>query len=586
MKEFSAQTGGRYTYADDLENLQELALSLTEIFDDCDNFIVSGCEISGNSISAGYVFINGKLRRFAGATGLSKWPQYIYELNTTESVPYESGGSKVGRNNYGCAIAEAVPATMDTLTGKVPSSIAITATGGMRMKDAFFGKYALLLNPANGSQTVNSIVNFAKTIQANGDIFANKSVTIRSGAVNTKMSDDGSAFNVVSTGNANVYRFAVIDGTGFRFFVNNTLITTIGASNIVFSKPVVANQGTFGGLILTGNNLYQGTANGVADLNINMVGYAGVNTQFRNTYIGNGKGRKIVSITGETNAVDIAGVITIVSGAMDGLVLKASLLKENNALTNAISWRDSASAVMARVGFISDADQQFSISCPNYNINIVGGTFVNIGPAIKEGGVLLSEKYAQITSMNTALANKANLTDVYSTTQADSKFAIKAGGLTQFVNDAVTAADCRRHIGALGSSDLDGYAKLDQFLSDMAKTEANKKKIRDNIGAASAGDYQAKLTDSGWILIKDSLYVRQIGNIVCVQGIVKTIHSGTVFTIPNTIAAPTHSVKQTIAFANNRSWVCKIAAGQRACTVVYCDSSCGRQTEFSLTYMI
>ena len=31
MKEFSAQTGGRYTYADDLENLQELALALSLI---------------------------------------------------------------------------------------------------------------------------------------------------------------------------------------------------------------------------------------------------------------------------------------------------------------------------------------------------------------------------------------------------------------------------------------------------------------------------------------------------------------------------------------------------------------------------
>ena len=59
MKEFSAQTGGRYTYADDLENLQDLALAFAQIFDDCDNFIVSGCEITGNAISAGYVFLNG-----------------------------------------------------------------------------------------------------------------------------------------------------------------------------------------------------------------------------------------------------------------------------------------------------------------------------------------------------------------------------------------------------------------------------------------------------------------------------------------------------------------------------------------------
>ena len=92
---------------------------------------------------------------------MTSWPQYIYELNTTESVPYESGGAKVGRNIYGCTIGKSVPVTADPLTGKVPTSLAITSTGGLRMKDAFIGKYALLLNPANGSQIVNSLVNFA-----------------------------------------------------------------------------------------------------------------------------------------------------------------------------------------------------------------------------------------------------------------------------------------------------------------------------------------------------------------------------------------------------------------------------------------
>lgn len=32
MKEYVAETGGRYTYADDILNLQELALSMTSIF--------------------------------------------------------------------------------------------------------------------------------------------------------------------------------------------------------------------------------------------------------------------------------------------------------------------------------------------------------------------------------------------------------------------------------------------------------------------------------------------------------------------------------------------------------------------------
>lgn len=54
MKEFTSQTGGRYTYIDDIMNLQDLALAFAGIFDGCDNFIISGCQVSGTNISAGY----------------------------------------------------------------------------------------------------------------------------------------------------------------------------------------------------------------------------------------------------------------------------------------------------------------------------------------------------------------------------------------------------------------------------------------------------------------------------------------------------------------------------------------------------
>lgn len=586
MKEFSAQTGGRYTYADDLENLQDLALAFAQIFDDCDNFIVSGCEITGSAISAGYVFLNGKFRYFSGATGITSWPQYIYEANSTENMPYESGGSKVGRNIYGCAIGKSVPVKQDELTGKALQSIAMPSTGGLRMKDAFIGKYALLLNPVSGSQTVDSIVNFAKTINANGDVVANKSVTVKSGAIKTEISYSGSTLNVKYTGNTHNYQLSLEDGTGLRFYANGTLIATIGASTITFNKPVSANEGMFGGLVLTANKLYQGTANATSELAINVCGYNGGTTQFRTTHIGNGKGKILFSIIGAEGSANIYGVTKIEAGTADGLILKANVQKENNSLTNAISWRDSLNNVMARVGFLGTTDQVFSISAPLYNLSIMGHTSVNIGPAIMENGQLLSEKYVLATKFATELNKKANTASVYTMNQANEKFATKTGGLSQFVSASMSAATCRSHIGAIGQDDLKSYAKLTNCLSDMATTEALKQKIRNNIGAAGVGDFQPKLTDSGWKWIKDSLYVRQIGNIVCIQGSTKTVHSGTVFTIPNTIAAPSHSVKYSVAFSNKKSWVCKIAAGQRACTVVYCDGSCGKSTEFSITYMV
>ena len=51
MKEYIAETGGRYTYSDDILNVQELALSMSAVFDGCSDFIISGCEIEGPRVS-------------------------------------------------------------------------------------------------------------------------------------------------------------------------------------------------------------------------------------------------------------------------------------------------------------------------------------------------------------------------------------------------------------------------------------------------------------------------------------------------------------------------------------------------------
>ena len=168
MKEFSAQTGGRYTYVEDVLNLQDLSLAFGSIFSDCNNFIISGCEVSGSSIASGYVYINGKIRYFNGATGISSWPMRIYELNSTENLDYVNGQSKVGRTNYGCAIAapSSVPAS-DAVTGAAPQYIEIASTGGLRMKNAFFGAKCLLLQNS-AAQTVTGAVTFGGAVTFSG----------------------------------------------------------------------------------------------------------------------------------------------------------------------------------------------------------------------------------------------------------------------------------------------------------------------------------------------------------------------------------------------------------------------------------
>lgn len=590
MKEFSAQTGGRYTYVDDIINLQELSLAFGELFDECDNFIVSGCAVSGTSIGSGYVYLNGKLRYFSGASGISQWPQYIYEVNQKESVAYASGSDKVGRTVYGCTCGPTIPSVVDSVTGNIPVALSITQDGGLLMKDAFIGKYALLLNPAKGAQTVNGTVKFNNDVNINGLLVALSDMEFRSGNTSCRIGYNSSHNLTIKsqTANGNNYSVVLKDGAGIEFYMNGALKMTIG-TEIVFSANTShgTNASTVGSIRTTGTHIYNvSTATDNGELNLNMLGYNGGTSYFRNTYIGNGKGKAILSIKGSDSSVLISGVTTIATDGLEGIVLLSSVPKTNMALQKSVIWKDSNKDVMASIGYLDANKQTFSIKNNVSDIIITGTGYVSIGPAIKENGVLLSEKYALKESVNISLSLKADTNKVYSKTDADNTFAKKASGLSQFITTTNTQSVLRSQIGALGTSDLSGYAVKSQCLADMATTEENKKKIRDNIGAAAVGDFQTKLKDSGWITIKNGLYVRQIGNVVSIQGQLKTIHSGILFNIPNTIDPPTHAVYQSFSFSNSRNWTVSIKGNSRQCRVLYCSGSCGNTTDFSITYMV
>jgi len=595
MKEFNAQTGGRYTYVDDFLNLQELALAFGQLFHDCDNFILSGCQVSGNAISAGFVYLNGKVRYFPGESAITKWPRYIIENNSTENIGYASGTSKVGRTIYGCISGDSIPTKKDPVTNKIPEAIVMNeSVGGRTMQDAFIGKYALLVNAANRLQTINGNVKFTGDITASGNVIATTAQKVVTGNTSYMVSAIGSAIAIDTKSNSNVrYRILIEDGVGFRFYIGNTLCFTIGENGFVSNKVGSTSKGEFGSTCMSLDQLYNNTAaadNGAVE--INMIGYSGGKAYYRNTVIGNGKGKALVSVNGSLGTITLSGSTTIDAGAgvVYGLVMKGSLLKDNTALTNAIAWSDSSNGIMATVGFSSSTNQFFTISCLNSDVEITGKSAVNIGPAIKENGSLLSEKYVQKTAYTTAMNKKADSTNVYSKTDADKTFAQLSSGLSQFVIGTNSQAVLRSQIGAIGSNDLDGFTKNNQFLADMAKTDADKAKIRANIGAATAGDFQPKLKDSGWLQCTGSgatsLYARQIGNIVCIQGKIKTTHSGIVFSVPNKIDAPFKEVYFCYSHCNTHNWRGAIAANSHDFRVTYCNGSCGQTTEFSITYMV
>ena len=588
MKEFSAQTGGRYTYVDDIVNLQELSLAFASIFNGCDNFIISGCEISGTSISEGYVYINGKIRYFSGVSGITTWPQYLYESNRTETVAYASGSDKVGRNIYGCAIAAAVPTALDPLTNSTPAFIQLTSAGGLTINDALFGKYALLLQSKAGQQTVNDVVTFNNDVNVNGALTTKGRTSLKQGNAVCQMYYNGENLVVQSQiASGAAYRFVITNGTGFQFYVNDTLLYTISNQGIATSLPITMKECMAGNISVTGNDIVnKGHASNTACININMTGYAGGTEYYRDTFIGNGKGSAIIAITGSSSVVQINGRVNIKSSTVQALILQCSHSKDNVALRKTIVWSDSNNDHIAYIGYNQTANNLFEIKNTVANIAITGYDAVDLGPAIKENGVLLSTKYALVANMTKALGLKADSSTVYTTTQADTKFAAKNGGFTQFVGP-YTKAQLRTQIEAMSASDVANlHPTKANLLSDMATSEEKKAQIRQNIGAAKEGTYQSKLSDTGWVTVSGNIKARQIGNIVCIQGQVYTYHSGTIFTLPNSIDAPKYDVAFSTATDHNSPWTCRIAGGQKKCTIVYCSGACDKTISFSMTYMV
>ena len=590
MKEFSAQTGGRYTYVDDIVNLQELALAFSSIFAACDNFIVSGCEVNGTSISAGYVYINGKLRYFSGATGISKWPQYIYESNKAESVAYASGSDKVGRNVYGCSISSSTPSTADSLTGSVPQYIQVQQVGGRTLNDAFFGKYALLLNSSVGSQTIGDAVTFAKTVKVQGALNMNDTASIVKGEAVCKMFYESNVFHVQSRiGTGTIYDFTFDQDRGYVFSIGGIDIMSISQSGISLAKPLTIGKSVIGSVTLDADYIYNsGTSADNGTLYLNYKGYNGGNSYYRNTIIGNGKGVTILSINGKDATASLAGTLIAESALQTGIVLKhTTLTQSNTSLTKVINWLDASDSQMAYVGFSSTADNIFYIHNRIANICINGLSAVNLLPAIMENGVLLTDKYVQKTDLATQMTGKADVSAVYSKSDAESKFADKTSGFSQFITGSNTKETLRSQIGAIAIGALDDVPRTFNYLTDMAKTEADKKKICENIGAARTGDFQAKIADTGWINISGTdLYARQIGDHVCVQGKAVTVHTGYVmFTLPNQISAPKYDVAFRASLDCNCDWGCKIAGGSKDCTVIYCTHH-GKTISLSFSYMV
>ena len=204
--------------------------------------------------------------------------------------------------------------------------------------------------------------------------------------------------------------------------------------------------------------------------------------------------------------------------------------------------------------------------------------------------------------------------NVYSQSQTDGKYAAIASLFQDYINYLVAqgkkAADAQKvlrdKLDVLSKTDVSGtYLRRDGKLSDLSLPDtAARKQACNALGAAYAPEYQTKIADTGWMRMANSgngtdtsrLFVRQIGNIVSIQGVINTARrdgsnmGGTVAVLPNGISAPRYGVRTTLCDWNddakyNRGTTFILSGGSRNIRI-FESGWYNVNTDMNFTYMV
>lgn len=402
MKEYVAEPGGRYTYSDDILNLQELALSLSAIFDGCSDFIISGCEPDGANISPGYVWLGGKVRRFEGATDAA-YPYYIYETNRHESVVYANDTNKRGRTCYLCAGSASVPDTEDSVTGKLPAFIEIREEYAPRFIDKFFGRYAVLLDTPFARQTVKKDLVLAGTVTAEKEFRSKTAVSVAGEngyMLKSIVKADGDASLGAYLSGLLVSEIVIhTDGT-FSFMKQGKELARITENGISYGASL-SDTARIGSLRIQDANLFNtADATDAGCVRVNHYGLNGGTAKYRDFAVHDGKacGIPILKVVGKSATVEVGGLLSVRSAGRGIELCNTSYTKEDPKLTNLLSWRDSAGAAIASAGYDSTDSFRFVVRNTLGDIVLAPSGCVDVLGTLRVNGKSVAETYVTVTS--------------------------------------------------------------------------------------------------------------------------------------------------------------------------------------------
>jgi len=245
MKEYKSKEGGRHLFNDDIHNLQELALSVTEMFRNSgQKFVINGCNVTvANSaqgtvitVSEGYVWLGNKIRKVEQRVMTNvtfpiyirsvkeEGPQLTYANNTTGSGSEEY-------TNYKAAVmtnTETAPADSDSIQSDSANSNQFPS-----LRSAFFNQYSLIKS-TNTEQKVSSPTRFEGTMYMTTPYIVNPTNPQQS----ARMTVDTSGNLTILLGSAtNAYRLVFEKASGNLSLRNsaNNIIWRIGTGTIISS---------------------------------------------------------------------------------------------------------------------------------------------------------------------------------------------------------------------------------------------------------------------------------------------------------------------------------------------------------------
>lgn len=501
MKEYIAETGGRYTYSDDILNLQELALSLTSLFSDCPAFIISGCRTEGSGITPGYVWLGGKIRYFEGIQS-TVFPYYIYETNTNESVVYANEVNKRGRCCYLCTGGTSVPQVADPVTGLLPQYLEIGSNYAPRLTDKFFGRYALLLDGPASRQKVKKDVTFAGDVTVEKTLKSTKELSVlndngRSLRGRIKESGDGSlgAFlNDLLTAEITLNT----DGS-FSFLKGTTELARLDESGFCCELADV-KRSRIGSVYVYQNHLINvGDDTDEGSVNINYCGYNQTTDRFRNFNVYDGKRCSVplLQVEGRTKTTAVNGVFRVSGNGSCCILRNTSFAKGDPELTGTFEWQDRDGAAIASVGYVSTDTNDFTVGNLFGNLVLLPKGHIDLSGEVRVKGTDIYSIFVTQKNFTDALAKKVSAVSgkQLSTEDFTSEYkakldAISGGNIEEGGKGYVTASDV--------AEALKYKLNVNSNLSDLLDKGAARKNLSVYSKSETDGKYLAiggKLTE-------------------------------------------------------------------------------------------